>query len=70
MIHTIANRSKILLRAGISRRAIISSQTATRDISIGTDLSVSQCTFQKARPWVRSDTIGILVKTGIIPLCY
>lgn len=45
MISAFANRtSKTLLRRGVAG-------TVTRDISIGTDLTDSECTLQKARPW-------------------
>ena len=72
MISTIANRtSKTLLRTGISRAAIISSSTSQatattrRDISIGTDLSVSECTLQKARPWVRTVNLKSATYDGL-----
>merc|ERR1719350_2650036 len=66
MIYSIACRSKILQHIGFTTRAGILTHNATRDISIGSDLSLSQCTFQKARPWHMDDTKSNLAKDNAV----
>jgi peroxiredoxin len=69
MINNIATASKAtLLRTARRVSALSSTQTATRDISIGTDLSVSQLTLQKARPWHMNDTDSNLAEDNAVTM--
>ncbi len=42
---------------------------ATRNISIGTDLTTSECTLQKARPWVRSSMLVLSGRNPFANIC-
>ncbi|OEU11315.1 putative peroxiredoxin [Fragilariopsis cylindrus CCMP1102] len=69
MINSIATKSKAtLLRTARRGSALSTTQAATRDISIGTDLSVSQVTLQKARPWHMNDTDSNLAEDNAVTM--
>ena len=69
MINSIATKSKAtLLRMARRGNALSTTQNATRDISIGTDLSVSQVTLQKARPWHMNDTDSNLAEDNAVTM--